>query len=131
MRSKQYTDAAGSATGTQAPIGPYDTRGYRELPVIRTILRFWQDHDLSEIWGGLLRDSADRPEVYGSDTVRNALFRLLEHIYHGRKVEFPRIFADLLADYAKKPSDLLFVPAVKQDLIKLGYSRKKWKSLSR
>ena len=86
-------------------------------------LRFCSDHDLSEIWGGLLRDSADRPEVYGSDTVRNALFRLLEHIYHGRKVEFPRIFADLLADYAKKPSDLLFVPAVKQDLIKLGYSR--------
>jgi hypothetical protein len=85
--------------------------------------RFCRKHNLSEIWGGLLGSSGDRPELYGNDMVRNALFQLMQHIYRGRKADLPKILAGLLVDYGKNPSCSSFVPAIQQDLIDLGYSR--------
>jgi hypothetical protein len=84
--------------------------------------RFCREHDIAEIWGGLLGSTDGRPELYGNDVTRNAFFLLLEHIYRGRREELPKIIAGILADYAKNTPDSSFVPAIKQDLIHLGYS---------
>jgi hypothetical protein len=84
--------------------------------------RFCREHDIADIWGGLLGLSDGKPELYGSDVIRNAFFLLLEHIYRGRRAELPKIIAGILADYEKKTPDASFVPAIKQDLIYLGYS---------
>ncbi len=84
--------------------------------------RFCKEHDIAEIWAGLLGSSDGKPELYGSDVVRDAFFLLLQHIYRGRRVELPKIIAGILADYAKKTADPSLVPAIKQDLVLLGYS---------
>src|SRR5208337_3598244 len=84
--------------------------------------RFCREHDIAEIWGGLLGSTDGKPEVYGSDVIRNAFFLLLEHIYRVRKEELPKCGAGICRNYAKKSPDPSFVPAIKQDLIQLGYS---------
>jgi hypothetical protein len=96
--------------------------GFGDYLLSEQFSRFCRRYDIYEIWSGLLTNSGDRPELYGSDTIRNAFFRLQQHIFRGRNAEFPRILAGLLADYARKPLDPSFVSAIKQDLIQLGYT---------
>jgi hypothetical protein len=97
-------------------------RGMGDYLVSVKFSRFCREHDIAEIWGGLLGSTDGKPELYGSDVIRDAFLLLLEHIYRGRRAELPGIIASILADYAKKMPDPSFIPAIKQDLILLGYS---------
>jgi len=96
--------------------------GFGDYLLSEQFSRFCKNYDIYEIWSGLLTNAGDRPDLYGIDTTRNAFFLLLQHILRGRSAEFPRILAGLLADYAKKPLDPLFVSAIRQDLTRLGYT---------
>ncbi len=86
--------------------------------------RFCREHNLAEIWEGLLGSSRDKPELYGDDVMRDAFFHLLQHIYRGRREKFLEILVALLADYSKISLDSNLVPTIKQDLIRLGYPLK-------
>jgi hypothetical protein len=85
---------------------------------------FCREHNLSEIWDGLLGFSRDKPELYGGDIIRDAFFQLLQHICRGRRKEFLEILIGLLADYSKISLKSNLVPTIKQDLIRPGYSLK-------
>jgi hypothetical protein len=97
-------------------------QGMGDYLVSEKFSRFCREHEVYEIWGGFLGASGDRPELYGSDKIKNAFFLLLQHICQIRKAEFPKIIAGILADSTKKTADPSFVPTIKQDLIHLGYS---------
>src|SRR5208337_2846618 len=79
--------------------------------------RFCREHDIAEIWGGLLGSTDGKPELYGSDVIRNAFFVVLVHICRVRKEEFPKVVAGTRTHKKKRPPDPSFVPAIKQDLI--------------
>ena len=84
--------------------------------------RFCREHQIDEMWGGLLTSAGDRPDLYGDEIIRHALFRLLEHICHKRRSEFLSILHGLLLLLQKNSCNPSLFPAVRQDLIGLGYS---------
>ena len=96
--------------------------GFGDYLLSEQFSRFCREYDIYELWSGFLTNAGDRPDLYGSDMIRNAFFPLLQHLYQWRKSEFPRILAGILADYAKKPPGPMCVPAIRQDLIRLGYT---------
>jgi len=98
------------------------SKGFGDYLLSERFSRFCRKNDIYDIWSGLLTESGDRPDLYGSDMIRHAFFLLLQHIFRVRNAEFPRILAGILANYAEKPPDPSFLSDIKQDVTRLGYA---------
>jgi hypothetical protein len=86
--------------------------------------RFCAAHGIEDIWSAALELSRDKPQLYGGEVAKNAFFEVVQHIYHCRKNEFPKIIASLKVDISGKHPAPSSVVRIQEDLNRLGYSRK-------
>jgi hypothetical protein len=91
-----------------------------EYLVSEGFLRFLLESDLDDIWKESLDLSRDRPDLYGSDVMKNALVEFLYHAFYRRPEEFPVLFSRFLAGFSQK-TRLVPLQDLKKDLQDLGY----------
>jgi hypothetical protein len=89
-----------------------------------SFLRFCGEHDLGDTWREYLEVSEDRPDLYGNAVKEHALGKFLVHIFHERAEEFPVLLARLLISFSQEISLEIPQAGLKEDLQRLGYSRK-------
>jgi len=95
---------------------------FREYLASEDFSRFCREHDLVDVWAGILDLSQSIPNLYGDMGIKHAFVLLLHHIYLGRQKEFPEMFTCLVAGFSREISSPLPLDNLKKDLVLLGYS---------
>jgi hypothetical protein len=85
---------------------------------------FCMKYNLDDAWKEYLVYSGDRPDLYGRETINNALVLFLHHIFHSRPGEFLELFTRFLIGYSQWNTQSLSFDDLKKDLHYLGYSDK-------
>jgi len=83
-------------------------------------LRFCREHDLDDAWKGLHDVSANRPELFGDDVMKNTVVAFLCHIFRSRPGEFPSLFSGILAGFMQDAGRPLPLDDLEGDLKDLG-----------
>jgi hypothetical protein len=100
------------------------TPDFEDYLLSEQFTRFCREHDIEDIWEEELDMSREKPYLYGGDTIHEAFFWTLQHLYQKKKDEFPRILAGFLADFSGSYPVPSFFYEISEDLIRLGYSKK-------